>query len=296
MPSSFGVFGEQGPVPNSGGVWRIGEGDQSELVIGGLSFPTSLDFNADGDAFVTINGVGAPGSGQVVKFAGATAMAGTPLSEVMAAMAPPPAAGAPEATAAMTETMTMTETVAAPVEEAPEPVSILDTAAAAGSFNTLAEAVKAAGLTLTLKGGGPFTVFAPTDDAFAAVPQETLDALLADPEALRKVLLYHVVPGEVASADLTDGMTAKTAEGEDVVFTVGPDGVKVNTANVVTPDVAASNGIIHVIDSVLLPPSMGGETGAAASAAGAETTQETDRHRDRRHRGAGAGDHAGHRW
>ena len=178
---SFGVFGEQGPVPNSGGVWRIGEGDQSELVIGGLSFATSIDFNADGDAFVTINGLGAPGSGQVVKFAGATAMAGTPLSEVMAAMAPPPAAGAPEATAAMTETMVMTETVAAPVEEAPEPVSILDTAAAAGSFNTLAEAVKAAGLSLTLKGGGPFTVFAPTDDAFAAVPQETLDALLADP-------------------------------------------------------------------------------------------------------------------
>lgn len=255
---SFGVFTEQGPQPNSGGVWRIGEGDQSELVIGGLSFPTSVDFNADGDAFVTTNGVGAPGSGQVVKFAGATAMTGTPLSEVMAAMAPPPAA-APEA---------------APAEEAPEPVSILDTAAAAGSFNTLAEAVKAAGLTLTLKGGGPFTVFAPTDDAFAAVPQETLDALLADPEALRHVLLYHVVPGQVASADLTDGMTARTAAGEDVSFWVSPDGVKVNTANVVTPDVAASNGIIHVIDSVLIPPSMGGDVGASTAAAGGEAAQE----------------------
>lgn len=106
--TQFGLFTEQGPVPGSGAVIRIQPGDASEVVVPGLMFPTSLDFNADGDAFVTVNGVGAPGSGQVVKFAGLTSMAGTPIAEVMAAMAPP-AEGATTGEAAVTEAATMAE-------------------------------------------------------------------------------------------------------------------------------------------------------------------------------------------
>ena len=135
-----------------------------------------------------------------------------------------------------------------------KPQDIVDTAVAAGSFNTLVQAVQIAGLVDTLKGEGPFTVFAPTDEAFAAVPADALKALLANPEALKQVLLYHVVPGAVKSTDLTDGMTAPTAQGENVTFGVSSAGVKVNDANVVAADVMASNGVIHVIDSVILPP------------------------------------------
>jgi len=131
---------------------------------------------------------------------------------------------------------------------------IVDTAVEAGSFTTLVAAVQAAGLVDTLKGDGPFTVFAPTDAAFAALPEGTVDALLADPDALAAILTYHVVPGKVMSGDLTDNMMAATANGAEVtIMTMG--GVKVNDANVVTADVEASNGVIHVIDKVILPPS-----------------------------------------
>jgi uncharacterized surface protein with fasciclin (FAS1) repeats len=130
---------------------------------------------------------------------------------------------------------------------------IVDTAIEAGNFTTLVAAVEAAGLVDTLKGEGPFTVFAPTDEAFAALPEGTVEGLLQDPEALAKILTYHVVPGAVMAADLTDGMTAATVEGQDVTFTVG-DTVMVNDATVSTADIAASNGVIHVIDSVILPP------------------------------------------
>ena len=130
---------------------------------------------------------------------------------------------------------------------------IVDTAAEAGSFTTLLAAAEAAGLVETLKGEGPFTVFAPTDEAFAALPEGTVEGLLADPEALTNVLTYHVVPGAVMSGDLSDGMTATTVQGADL--TIGTEGgVTVGDANVVTPDVEASNGVIHVIDAVLLPP------------------------------------------
>ncbi len=133
-------------------------------------------------------------------------------------------------------------------------MDIVDTAVEAGSFSTLVTAVEAAGLVDTLKGDGPFTVFAPTDEAFAALPEGTLDSLLADPEALAAVLTYHVVPGEVMSGDLSNDMAAATVNGADVtIMTEG--GVMVNDANVVTADVAASNGVIHVIDKVILPPS-----------------------------------------
>ena len=130
---------------------------------------------------------------------------------------------------------------------------IVDTAVAAGTFTTLVAAVEAAGLVDTLKGEGPFTVFAPTDEAFAALPEGTVEGLLADPEALAAILTYHVVSGAVMSTDLTDGMTATTVNGADI--TIGTEGgVTVNDANVVTADIVASNGVIHVIDAVILPP------------------------------------------
>ncbi|MBK5926105.1 fasciclin domain-containing protein [Rhodobaculum claviforme] len=129
---------------------------------------------------------------------------------------------------------------------------IVDTAVAAGSFTTLVAAVEAAGLVETLKGDGPFTVFAPTDEAFAALPEGTLEALLEDTEALTAILTYHVVPGAVMSGDLTDGMEAETVNGQSVTIGVG-DTVTVDGATVVQADIEASNGVIHVIDAVILP-------------------------------------------
>jgi uncharacterized surface protein with fasciclin (FAS1) repeats len=131
---------------------------------------------------------------------------------------------------------------------------IVDTAIGAGSFNTLVTAVQVAGLEDALRGTGPFTVFAPTDDAFAAVPSETLDFLLANPDELQKVLLYHVVSGAVPAATVVTIDSAETLLGESVTVTVDGSSVKVNDANVIATDIAATNGIIHVIDSVLLPP------------------------------------------
>lgn len=131
---------------------------------------------------------------------------------------------------------------------------IVETAVAAGSFTTLVDLVQKAGLADELSGDGPLTLFAPTDEAFAAVPKETLDALAGDPEQLKRVLLYHVVEGEVTSDEVADGASAATLAGPKVTFTVD-DAVKVNDAEVVSPDVLASNGVIHVIDAVLLPPS-----------------------------------------
>jgi uncharacterized surface protein with fasciclin (FAS1) repeats len=134
---------------------------------------------------------------------------------------------------------------------------IVDTAVEAGSFTTLVSAVEQAGLVETLKGDGPYTVFAPTDEAFAAVPQATMDALLADPQgALADVLTYHVVPGKVMSTDLSDGMMADTVNGAQLEITIKEDGtVMVGDATVTTADIETSNGVIHVIDTVLVPPS-----------------------------------------
>ena len=128
---------------------------------------------------------------------------------------------------------------------------IVDTAVAAGSFKTLVTAVQAAGLVDTLKGKGPFTVFAPTDEAFAKIPKDKLDALLKDKAALTKVLTYHVVPGKVMAANVAAGKV-KTVQGAELtVSTTG--GVKVDNANVIKTDVVASNGVIHVIDTVVMP-------------------------------------------
>ncbi len=131
---------------------------------------------------------------------------------------------------------------------------IVDTAVEAGSFTTLVAAVEAAGLVDTLKGEGPFTVFAPTDEAFAALPEGTVEGLLADPDALASILTYHVIAGKVMSTDLSDGMTAATVNGADLTIKT-EGGVMVNDASVTTADVEASNGVIHVIDKVILPPS-----------------------------------------
>jgi uncharacterized surface protein with fasciclin (FAS1) repeats len=128
---------------------------------------------------------------------------------------------------------------------------IVDTAVAAGSFKTLATALQAAGLVDTLKGPGPFTVFAPTDEAFAKVPKADLDALLADKAKLTAVLTYHVVPGKVMAADVKAGKV-KTVQGSELTVTT-TGGVKVDSANVVKTDITASNGVIHVIDSVVIP-------------------------------------------
>jgi len=128
---------------------------------------------------------------------------------------------------------------------------IVDTAVAAGSFKTLATALTAAGLVDTLKGKGPFTVFAPTDEAFAKVPKADLDALLKDKAKLTAVLTYHVVAGKVMAADVKAGKV-KTVQGSELtVTTMG--GVKVDNANVVKTDIVADNGVIHVIDSVVIP-------------------------------------------
>lgn len=129
---------------------------------------------------------------------------------------------------------------------------IVDTAVAAGNFKTLATALQAAGLVETLKGKGPFTVFAPTDAAFAKLPPGALDSLLKDKAKLTAVLTYHVVPGKVMAGQVVDLKEAKTVQGQSLtVSTTG--GVKVDGANVTTTDIEASNGVIHVIDAVVMP-------------------------------------------
>ncbi|PLC50586.1 hypothetical protein CR159_06120 [Pollutimonas subterranea] len=129
---------------------------------------------------------------------------------------------------------------------------IVDTAKSAGSFNTLVTAVQAAGLVETLKGPGPFTVFAPTDEAFAKIPKEKLDALLKDKAALTKVLTYHVVPGKVMAKDVKAG-PVKTVEGSSLSVTTTGGNVAVDQANVIKTDIIADNGVIHVIDAVVMP-------------------------------------------
>ncbi len=129
---------------------------------------------------------------------------------------------------------------------------IVDIAASAGGFDTLVTAVKAAGLVDTLKGEGPFTVFAPTDAAFAKIPSDQLNALLKDKDALVKVLTYHVVPGKVKAAQVVKLSSAETVQGQSITIDTR-NGVKVNNARVVKTDIEANNGVIHVIDTVIMP-------------------------------------------
>jgi uncharacterized surface protein with fasciclin (FAS1) repeats len=130
--------------------------------------------------------------------------------------------------------------------------TIVETAVNAGNFKTLVAAVQAAGLVDTLNGEGPFTVFAPSDEAFAKLPAGTVEGLLANPEELKKVLTYHVVAGKVMSSEVVNMESATTVQGGALTIDAS-NGVKINDSMVVTPDLECSNGVIHVIDSVLLP-------------------------------------------
>jgi uncharacterized surface protein with fasciclin (FAS1) repeats len=134
-------------------------------------------------------------------------------------------------------------------------MDIVDTAIAAGSFETLVTAVSEAGLVDALKSEGPFTVFAPSDDAFAKLPDGTIETLLADPEGqLRDILLYHVVSGKIMAADLYDGLEVETLLGQKLQFCFDSGKPFVGESAIVATDIEASNGVIHVIDAVLLPP------------------------------------------
>ncbi|HSL43399.1 MAG TPA: fasciclin domain-containing protein [Anaerolineales bacterium] len=191
------------------------------------------------------------------------------LALVLAACASP--STSTPAPTSMPEPTSTPEPTAAPTEE-PASQTIVEIAAADGRFSTLVAAVEAAGLAETLSGEGPFTVFAPTDDAFAALPDGTLDSLLMpeNKQQLTDILLYHVVPGKVMAADVAglDGQMADTAlEGQQIAIKVDMDNVYLNeNTQVIITDIEASNGVIHVIDSVLLPP----------SAEGAASTSEMD--------------------
>ena len=144
---------------------------------------------------------------------------------------------------------------AVPASAGPAQKDIVDTAVAAGNFNTLATALQAAGLADTLKGNGPFTVFAPTDEAFGKLPPGTVESLLKpeNKEKLKAILLYHVVSGNVTAAQVAQLNSAKTINGQNLKLKVDDGTVMVNDAKVVKADVLASNGVIHVIDTVLLP-------------------------------------------
>jgi uncharacterized surface protein with fasciclin (FAS1) repeats len=137
----------------------------------------------------------------------------------------------------------------APAQTAPGKKDIVDTAVGAGQFKTLVAAVQTAELVDVLKGAGPFTVFAPTDEAFAKISKEKLDSLLKDKQALSAVLTYHVVPGKVMAGDILKVTSAPTVQGKPLMVSV-----KVNEANVIKTDIECANGVIHVIDTVLLPP------------------------------------------
>ncbi|MEN3184273.1 MAG: fasciclin domain-containing protein [Atribacterota bacterium] len=130
---------------------------------------------------------------------------------------------------------------------------IVEVAKTATNFTTLLKALEAAGLVDALKGEGPFTVFAPIDEAFAKIPEEELQAILEDKEKLQSILTYHVVPGKVLARDVKDGLQLTTLQGSPIVFYVKGDTVSVNEAKIIATDIEASNGVIHVIDTVLVP-------------------------------------------
>jgi len=148
---------------------------------------------------------------------------------------------------------TTTEDISVETEAKPMNKNIVEIASEAGNFTTLVAAIKAAGLVETLSGAGPFTVFAPTDEAFAKLPAGTVEGLLEDKEKLAKILTYHVVAGKVMAKDVVTITSAKTVEGGEITVKVEGGKVMVDNANVVTTDIEASNGVIHVIDSVILP-------------------------------------------
>ena len=183
----------------------------------------------------------------------------------------------PEATETVPEEVTTPpteEVTEEPTEEVTEPTAnLVETAAGAGQFNTLVAAIEAAGLSEELSTGGPYTVFAPTDAAFAAIPAETLDALLASPdEELTEILTYHVVEGEYYAVDLANSVSLDTLQGTMLTISIDGDTVMVDGAQVIDQDIQASNGVIHVIDEVLVP--IGVELPAATDGEMEEATEE----------------------
>jgi transforming growth factor-beta-induced protein len=188
------------------------------------------------------------------------------MAACAAPAAPAPATPAPATTPAPEPTP---EPTPEPVEEAE--LNIVETAIAAGNFETLVAAVSAAGLADALSGEGPFTVFAPTDEAFAALPDGLVASLLEDPEGqLTQILLYHVLSGQVMAADVTDGLEAETLQGSTVSFTISDGVVMINGATIIATDIEASNGVIHVIDAVILPPADEADTDTEEAGAEAE--------------------------
>jgi len=155
-----------------------------------------------------------------------------------------------------TDTSTMAMEEEQPAQQMNNAPDIVALASSQQNLSTLVEAVQAANLVETLQGDGPFTVFAPTNEAFAALPEGTLEDLLKpeNQEKLAAILKYHVVSGEVMSSDLSDGMTPETVEGSQIEVSINGENVMVNSASVVNPNVDASNGVVHVIDAVILPP------------------------------------------
>lgn len=197
----------------------------------------------------------------------ATTAAATPAGAAAAAAAAtatatPAASGSITGTETMTETSTTTATGTTTstsgtgsATTGATAVNLIAALEAQGGFSTLVQALEAANLTAALEGAGPFTIFAPTDAAFAGLPSGALDQLLANPTGqLTQILLFHVLPGKVMAADIENGMQATTQQGKAVGFEVAGGAVKVNGANVTAPDIAASNGVIHAIDTVILPP------------------------------------------
>lgn len=140
---------------------------------------------------------------------------------------------------------------------------IVDIAVGAGQFKTLVSLVQHAGLVDTLKSTGPFTVFAPTDKAFAKLPKPLVERIKADKKLLTQILTYHVIAGKVMSTDLSNGLSAKTVQGENIMVKITGNKVKFNNSGLVTADIKATNGVIHVIDTVMLPPSVAKKLGAS---------------------------------
>jgi uncharacterized surface protein with fasciclin (FAS1) repeats len=199
--------------------------------------------------------------------AATTAPAGAAAAAAAAAAATPTATATPEAseevtgtttvtsTATTTATGTTTSTNSSTGSSSESSVDLVAALEAEGGFTTLVQALEAANLTAALADAGPFTIFAPTDAAFAGLPSGALDQLLANPTGqLTQILLFHVLPGSVMVEDIEDGMQATTQQGKAVGFEVTGGAVKVNGANVTVPDIGASNGVIHAIDTVILPP------------------------------------------
>jgi uncharacterized surface protein with fasciclin (FAS1) repeats len=228
-----------------------------------IRLPTQAEISAGIAAAATPAATATPAG--VTGAAAAAAAAATATEE-------PDSSSAVTTTTGVTSTETTTDTEASSTTTA-SGVNLVEALEAQGSFGTLVQALEAAGLTTALEGSSDFTIFAPTDAAFASLPAGALDQLLANPTGqLTQILLFHVLPGRVATADIDNGMQAVTQQGKSVNFEVAGGSVKVNGATVAGPEIEASNGVIHAIDTVILPP----PDEAAPAAPAATTTPEEE--------------------